>query len=101
MACVAPYGVMCVHNLCISDLNWQCLSNVPDPAGCSLAWAYHPNGCHVLQAAPFLDKIVQGVKIGGIPSEIFWFRAVATSYLLRLNGRTLQVCMNTRACECG
>ncbi|WIA15626.1 hypothetical protein OEZ85_002253 [Tetradesmus obliquus] len=43
------------------------------------------------QAHPSLNKIIQGVKIGGIVSEMFWFRAVATSYLMRLNSRTLQV----------
>jgi hypothetical protein len=44
-------------------------------------WLTTRNGCRVLQAKPFLDKILQGVKIGGIPSEVYWFRAVATGYL--------------------
>lgn len=50
----------------------------------------------VVQAVPFLPQITQGVKIGGIPSEVFWFRAVATSYVLRLNSRTLQVLTGLR-----
>lgn len=44
-----------------------------------------------MQAVPFHTNITQGVKIGGIQSEVFYFRAVATGYVLRLNSRTLQV----------
>ncbi|WIA43703.1 hypothetical protein OEZ86_010133 [Tetradesmus obliquus] len=43
------------------------------------------------QAAPFLGGILKGVLTGGIPSEMFWFRAIATAYVVRLNSRTLQV----------
>lgn len=49
----------------------------------------------VLQADPFVNKIIRGVKIGGTVSEMFWFRAVAMSYIMRLNGRTLQVLPDT------
>lgn len=31
------------------------------------------------------------MKVGGIMSELFWWRAQGVAYLFRLNGRTLQV----------
>ncbi|WIA43713.1 hypothetical protein OEZ86_010141 [Tetradesmus obliquus] len=43
------------------------------------------------QADAFVKNVIRGVKIGGIISEMFWFRAVATSYIMRLNSKTLQV----------
>uniref|UniRef100_A0A383VK11 Uncharacterized protein n=1 Tax=Tetradesmus obliquus TaxID=3088 RepID=A0A383VK11_TETOB len=43
------------------------------------------------QADPFVNKFIRGMKIGGLPSEMYWFRTVATSYVMRLNSRTLQV----------
>jgi hypothetical protein len=48
-------------------------------------------GLLLMQAGPLLRNIIRGVKIGGVSSEVFWFRAVATGYVLRLNSRTLQV----------
>jgi hypothetical protein len=53
--------------------------------------AFVINTLLLMQATPFLEHIIQGVKIGGIKSEVFYFQAVATAYILRLNSRTLQV----------
>lgn len=47
--------------------------------------------CGTVQAVPFSGSIIKGVKIGGVMSELFWWRAQGVAYICRLNARTAQV----------